>query len=129
MALPTHLATAYRRSAYTVAGLKLAVGRTSHGLDGLLAGLGAREAVLITAWNPASHRKPRAWNTRRMAELRHRLGTTPALPASGALHRWAEDHLLVTGDRRRLAVLARLFGQSAMVGLKRGQGPKLLPLI
>ena len=127
--LPHHLATAYRRAAYTVAGLDLVVGRRSRALDGLLAGMSARDAVLITAWNPASRRMPPDWNARKMAALRHRLGSTPSLPASSAGAAWFEDQLLVVGDRRRLAVLARLFGQAAMVGLRRGQGVRLLPLV
>jgi hypothetical protein len=129
MALPDHLSRAYRRSRYSVAGLSLSVGRRSVALDGLLAGMGVRNAVLITAWNPASRRMPLRWNERMMAALRHQLGTTPALPASGAWHKWAEDHLLVIGDRRRLAVLARRFGQSAIIGLKIGQDVRLLPLV
>jgi hypothetical protein len=129
MALPDHLSRAYRRSRYSVAGLSLSVGRRSGALDGLLAGMGVRDAVLITAWNPASRRMPLRWNERMMAALRHQLGTTPALPASGAWHDWAEDHLLVIGDRRRLAVLARRFGQSAIIGLKIGQDVRLVPLV
>jgi hypothetical protein len=37
--------------------------------------------------------------------------------------------LLVPGDRRRLAVLGRLFRQAALVGLRRGQDVRLLPLV
>ena len=129
MAIPAHLASAYRRSRYTVAGLDLAVGRRSTGLDGLLAGLGARHAVLITAWNPASQRMPPRWNARMMAALRHRLGSTPSLPAYSAAIGWAEDHLLVVGDRRRLSVLGRLFRQSALLDLRRGRDVRLLPLV
>ncbi len=128
MPLPTHLTRAYKASTYSVAGFGLRIGRRSGALDGLLSGLGVREAVLITAWNPASRRMPPGWNARRMAALRLRLGTTPALPAQGGCGAWAEDHLLVVGDRRRLAVLARAFGQSALVGLRRGQSLRLLPL-
>ena len=129
MALPTHLDTAYRRSRYQVAGLSLAVGRRSGALDGLLDGLGVRDAVLITAWNPASRRMPGGWNARMMAALRHRLGSTPFLPATGAGIGWVEEHVLVVGDRRRLTVLARLFSQAAMVGLRRGADVRLLPLV
>ena len=129
MALPAHLATAYRRARYSVAGLDLVVGRRSSALDGLLAGMSAREAVLITAWNPASRRMPPDWNTKMMAALRYRLGSTPLLPATGRGNGWREEHLLVTGDRRRLAKLARLFRQAAMVGLRRGQDIRLLPLL
>ena len=128
MPLPAHLDGAYRRSRYSVAGFSLTVGRRSGALDGLLAGMGARHAVLITAWNPASRRMPRHWNARMMAALRHRLGSTPALPASGAGVGWAEDHLLVIGDRRRLSVLGRLFRQAALLDLRRGHCVRLLPL-
>jgi hypothetical protein len=129
MSLPSHLAHAYRRSRYSVAGFGLTVGRRSGALDGLLSGMGAREAVLITAWNPASRRMPPQWNERRMAALRDLLGSTPSLPAYGVWAGWFEEHLLVVGDRRRLAVLARRFRQAAMVGLKRGQDVRLLPLV
>jgi hypothetical protein len=129
MALPAHLSHAYRKSRYSVAGFDIAVGRRSGALDGVLAGLGAREAVLITAWNPRSRRMPALWNDRMMAALRHRLGDTPALPACNEWRGWAENQLLVVGDRRRLAVLGRLFRQAALVGLRRGQDVRLLPLV
>ncbi len=129
MALPAHLATAYRRARYRVAGLDLAIGRRSAALDGVLTGLRARDAVLITAWNPASRRMPPGWNARMMAALRRRLGSTPCLPAAGAGAGWCEEHVLATGDRRRLAKLARLFRQAAIVVLRRGQEIRLLPLL
>jgi len=129
MALPAHLHHAYQKSRYMVAGFDLSVGRRSGKLDGLLAGLGVREAVLITAWNPRSRRMPGLWNDRMMAALRHRLGDTPALPASNEWRGWAENQLLVIGDRRRLAVLGRLFRQAALVSLRRGQDVRLMPLV
>ncbi len=129
MSLPSHLDLAYRRSRYSVAGFELVVGRRCGALDGLLAGMGVREAVLLTAWNPASRRMPRRWNDKMMAALRARLGSTPALPASGADRAWAEDCLLVAGDTRRLAALARRFRQAAVVGCRRGQQVRLLSLV
>jgi hypothetical protein len=129
MALPAHLRHAYSKSRYSVAGLELTVGRRSNALDGLLAGLGVRDAVLITAWNPRSRRMPPLWNDRMMAALRLRLGTRTALPAYNEWHGWAEHQLLVPGDRRRLTVLARLFRQAALVSLRRGQDVRLLPLV
>jgi hypothetical protein len=129
MALPAHLSRAYRHTRYSVAGFDLAIGRRSGALDGVLAGLGVRDAVLITAWNPRSRRMPKLWNERMMAALRHRLGSTPALPAYNEWRGWAEEQLLVIGDRRRLAVLGRCFRQAALVGLRRGQGVRLLPLV
>jgi hypothetical protein len=129
MALPAHLRHAYRKTRYNVAGVDLAVGRRSSALDGLLSGLGVRDAVLITAWNPRSRRMPLLWNERMMAALRLRLGETTALPAYNEWRGWAEAQLLVPGDRRRLAVLGRLFRQAALVGLRRGQGVRLMPLV
>lgn len=129
MGLPAHLEHAYRQSRYTVAGLELTIGRRSLGLDGLLQGMRARDGVLITAWNPASRRRPRGWNDRMMAALRGRLNDGAALPAHGAGPGWSEDHLLVAGDRRRLMVLARVFGQFAILGLRRGQPVRLLALL
>lgn len=129
MALPAHLRHAYQKTRYQVAGVDLAIGRRSGGLDGLLAGLGVRDAVLITAWNPRSKRMPKLWNEKMMAALRDRLGSTPALPARNEWRGWAEDQLLVIGDRCRLAVIARHFRQAALVGLRRGQELRLLPLV
>jgi len=129
MALPAHLSHAYRKSRYSVAGLDLTVGRRSSALDGLLAGMGVRDAVLITAWNPRSRRMPPPWNHRMMAALRLRLGDRTALPATNEWHGWAEGQFLVPGDRRRLTVLARLFRQAALVGVRRGQDVRLLPLV
>ena len=129
MALPTHLRHAYSKSRYNVAGVDLTIGRRSGALDGLLAGLGVRDAVLITAWNPRSKRMPRLWNEKMMAALRHRLGNTPALPAYNEWRGWAEEQLLVIGDRRRLAKIARHFRQAALVGLRRGQELRLVSLV
>jgi hypothetical protein len=109
--------------------VKLTVGRRCGALDGLLSGMGAREAVLITAWNPRSQRMPRQWNDRMMAALRDLLGTTTTLPACGVLGGWSEDHLLVVGDKRRLAKLGRRFRQAAMLGLRPGQDVRLVALI
>jgi hypothetical protein len=129
MALSAHLRHVYGKTRYHVAGLDLAIGRRSGALDGLLAGMGVRDAVLITAWNPRSRRMPRLWNEKMMAALRDRLGSTPALPAHNEWRGWAEQQLLVAGDRRRLAVIARHFRQAALVGLRRGQELRLLPLV
>ena len=126
--LPPHLASAYRASTYSVAGIDLRIGRLSRDLDGLLAGMHTRSAALITAWNPRSRRLPLRINERRMAELRHRLGRSTQLPATGGTRTWKEAHLLVPGDLRRLKVLARLFRQNAIVALASGRAPRLVEL-
>jgi hypothetical protein len=62
---------------------------------------------------------------RRLADhlRRHRV-----LPAHGRLRRWHEEQLLVAADRRRLAVLGRRFGQSAIVVLRLRQTVRLVLL-
>ncbi len=126
--LPPHLASAYRASTYSVAGIDLRIGRPSRRLDGLLAGMRTRDAALITAWNPRGTRLPVRINERRMAELRHRLGRSTQLPATGGTRTWKEAHLLVPGDLRKLKTLARLFRQNAIVALTSGRAPRLVEL-
>jgi len=47
-------------ASYRAAGLDLRIGRRSRGLDGVLHGMNTRQAVLITACNPRSRRRPKA---------------------------------------------------------------------
>lgn len=128
MPLPAHLARAYARTLYRVAGIDLRIGRPSRALDGLLGGLGTTEAVFVTAWNPQGRRAPAGVNERRMATMRTRLGQVTSLPAEGASRGWSEAHLLVAADPRRLATIARLFRQNAIVILQRGRAPRLADL-
>ena len=128
MPLPQHLATAYRASTYSVAGIDVRIGRLSRRLDGVLAGMNTRSAALITAWNPHGVRLPLRINERRMAALQHRLGRRTQLPATAGTRHWKEAHLLVPGDLRPLTGLARLFRQNAIVALARGRAPRLVDL-
>ena len=127
MSLPAHLAHAYRRSRYSVAGFGLTVGRRSGALDGLLSGMGAREAVLITAWNPRSRRMPPGWNARMQRRLRQAVRRYFILTASGGARGWTEDHLLVLMPAAQAVVLARRFNQNAIVMMRRGQPAYLNP--
>jgi hypothetical protein len=145
-ALPPALAAAYRRTDYTAEGGRVVarIGRRSASADALLRRLGARQGGFVTAWNPFSRRMPRGWNERMLARLRaraRRLGpivegwgqgrdpipgrrrhTRP--PPAGA---WAERHLLVAADPRRVLVLGRRFRQNAIVALRAGAPARLLP--
>ena len=89
---------AYLRTAYEAGGVVVRIGRRSAAMDALLRG---RHAAFITAWNPMSRRRPRGW---------------------------AERHLLVAGDPRALAVLARRFRQAAVVAVAPGRAARLVML-
>jgi hypothetical protein len=132
-----HLLRAYRVSAYRAAGLDLRIGRRNVALDGLLAGMGARQAVLITACNPRSRRMPPGWNARMMARLHAKLSRRTAYPAEsgpaasqGHVRAWSwhESQFLAACPEAWAACVARLFRQNALVALRPGRAPRLLAL-
>jgi hypothetical protein len=120
------LLRAYRDTHYEAAGVAIRIGRRDPALDALLRELLGRQGGLMTAWNPASRRLPDGVNRRRQLRLREHLRRARCVPAHGHLRRWREDKLLVAADPRRLAVIARRFGQSAIVALRVGQPARLL---
>jgi hypothetical protein len=101
------LLRAFRATRYEAAGRVVRIG-ARHDLP--LAG----PAGFITAWNPLSRRMPPGWNARMQERLR---ALAPAILAEGfgRGRGWAEAHLLVAADPRRIAVLARRFRQHAVV--------------
>jgi hypothetical protein len=113
------LQAVYRRTPYSAVGQPIRIGRRSRAVDGLLAGMGLREAVLVTAWNPHSHRMPLAWNERMMRRLRDRLGSYTILPAESGRGLWRESQLLVGAPAASVAAAGRQFRQNAMVRLRR----------
>ena len=124
--MPPALLGAYRRTRYSAAGVVVRIGRPVP--DALLASVGAREAVLVTAWNPLSRKMQDGWNARMQRRLAERLRRFVVLPADGALGRWLEAHVLVGADARRMIRLARVFRQRAVVVLRRGQRARLVVL-
>jgi hypothetical protein len=126
--MPPYLATAYRRSRYQAAGVDLRIGRRSRALDGLLAGMGARQAVLITAGNPHGRRAPAVWNARMMARLHAALARRTAYPGESGTGLWLEQHFMAAGPEAWMKRLGRHFRQVAIVRLRPGQAPCLLPL-
>jgi hypothetical protein len=122
------LAGAYARTAYEAAGAVARIGRRSPALDRLLRRLGARQGGFVTAWNPLSRRMPRGWNDRMLARLRQAARRLPLAEGLGRGQGWAERHLLVAADPRRVAVLARRFRQNAIVVVRLG-GPARLRLL
>jgi hypothetical protein len=103
---------AYRRTAYEAGGVVVRIGRLSPAMDALL---GRSRAGFVTAWNPMSRRMPRGWNQRMLARLRQAARGRIIAEGWGTARGWAERHLLVAGDPRRLVVLARRFRQAAIV--------------
>ncbi len=95
-------------------------------MDALLEAHDIREGVLVTAWNPAGRRLPEAVNRRRAARLAERLRGLRALPGVNGEGRWREESLLVLAcTPRRVEALGRLFGQDAVVLLRRGARTRL----
>lgn len=95
-------------------------------MDALLDAHGARAGVLVTAWNPGGRRLPEAVNRRRAAQLAERLRGLRALPGINGEGRWREESLLVlTSAPKRVETLGRLFGQDAVVLLRRGVRARL----
>jgi hypothetical protein len=127
--LAPHLARAYQAALYRAAGLDLRIGRRSHGLDGLLHGMNARQAVLITACNPRSKRMPRNWNARMMARLHAALSRRTAYPAESGHGSWREAQFLAACPEAWAAHLARHFRQNTLVALRPGRAPRLLVLV
>jgi hypothetical protein len=119
------LLSAYRATEYRVGGIALRIGRTSARLDALLARLLTRNAVLITAYNPRSHRMSARWNERAMARLASLLRNRTVLAAQSGQGAWQEQQFLVVGAVAWAARLARRFGQNAIVLLARGRPPVL----
>ncbi len=103
---------AYLRTEYEAGGVVVRIGRRSAAMDALLAG---RSAAFVTAWNPMSRRMPRGWNDRMLARLRAAARGRVLAEGWGSARGWAERHLLLAGDPRALALLARRFRQAAIV--------------
>jgi hypothetical protein len=69
---------------------------------------------------------PRGWNTRMQAKLREAARGLVLAEGWGRGRAWAEHHLLLAGDSRRVAVLARRFRQHAAVVVAPGRPARLL---
>ncbi len=119
------LLRAYARTAYAAAGAVDRIGRRSPVLDMLLRRMGVRQGGFITAWNPYSRAMPDGWNARMQRCLAEATRRVPALAGQGSGRGWAEDHLLVGADPRRIRRLARRFRQSAIVTIRCGAPARL----
>ncbi|MBW6398068.1 DUF3293 domain-containing protein [Roseomonas sp. HJA6] len=123
------LARGWRISVYEAAGAEARLGRRSAPVDALLAAARVRQGAFIGAWNPMSRAMPRGWNDRALARLR-RVARMPVLEGTGHAARppWAEEHLLMLGDPRRIAMLARRFRQHAILRVRLRAPSRLLVL-
>jgi hypothetical protein len=120
------LRAAFRRTGYEAGGVVVRIGRRSGAMDALLRRRGARAAGFITAWNPFSRPMPPGWNLRLQARLREAARGAVLAEGWGRGHGWAEHHLLLAGDPRRIAVLGRRFRQHAVVTFSPGRPARLL---
>jgi hypothetical protein len=121
--LPPSLLRAYRLTGYQAEGVAIRIGLRVP--DALFAGMHARTATLVTAWNPLSRRMPKGWNDRMQRRLRERLRRFVVRDAEGSLYRWREEMLLVGGDPRPVLRLAARFRQHGVVSLRTGQKARL----
>jgi hypothetical protein len=117
---------AYARTDYEADGVVARIGRRSPALDALLRRHGARRAAFVTAWNPWSRPMPRGWNDRMLARLRAAAQGRVLAEGEGRGKGWAERHLLVAGDPRWIAALARRFRQHAIVAVAPEHPPRIL---
>ena len=126
------LARGWRITDYGAAGAAVRQGRRSRGIDRLLVAAGLRCGAFVGARNPLSRRRPMAWNTAMLDRLRAlaRRARIACHDGAGRAARpaWAEEHLLLLGDRRRCMVLARRFRQHAILLVRLRATSRLLVL-
>jgi hypothetical protein len=120
------LLSAYRKTAYRVAGIVVCIGQRCAAMDRLLAGRRVREAAFITAHNPFSRRMPRGWNDRMQSRLAESLAGRMPVTATGSWQRWSEAHFVVFGNWRPTLRMARRFRQNGIVIIRLRQPASLL---
>jgi hypothetical protein len=126
--LTPRLLRAWRATDYVVGAVAVRIGRRSTAMDALLARMGMRAGVFVTAWNPLSRLMPPGWNRRMQRSLVERLRRFVWVQADGSLRRWHEAHMLVMGDPRPVLRLARLFRQRGVVVVTRHRAARLIVL-
>lgn len=116
---------AYRASTYVAGGIEIRIGQRPPPIPARWAG---RSLVLLSACNPGGRRRPDGWNRRRMMALRAALHRVSIAEGEGRLDTWSEPLLLAAMAPRRGIVLARRFGQNAIVVLPRDRAARLVLL-
>ena len=120
------LRAAFLRTTYEAGGIACHVGARNAAVDALLHARCLRSAGFVTAWNPFSRPMPPGWNRRFQARLREAARGAVLAEGWGRGRGWAEHHLLLASDPRRIAVLARRFRQHAVVTVRPGHPARLL---
>ncbi|WP_237215047.1 DUF3293 domain-containing protein [Falsiroseomonas oryziterrae] len=120
------LRAAYARTDYEAGGIATRIGRRSADLDVLLRRHRVRHAGFVTAWNPFSRPMPRGWNERMLGKLREAARGRVLGEGWGRGRGWAERHLVIAGDPRWIAHLARRFRQHALVMVAPGQPARIV---
>nr|WP_246387500.1 DUF3293 domain-containing protein [Gluconacetobacter sacchari] len=119
-------ARAYRRSLYRAGGIAIRVGQRPMADDpGAPAWWRHGDVVFVSAANPGGRRRPEGWNRRRMRVLAGHVAGCELHEGEGRLGQWSEPLLAVRLPLARGRVIARRFGQNAVV-LVRGGGPARL---
>ena len=124
---------AYRRTAYRVASHTLHIGQRLKSWP-----FAQDDLILIGACNPGGKAQDEGRNRRAMADLQHRLSSMTSKPClgNGAGHavlqgvgrwkRWCEPFFAVSIPVGKARGLGRLFGQNALVHVRRGQKARLI---
>jgi hypothetical protein len=120
------LLKAYRQTCYEVCGIEIRIGRRSTAMDAMLLSHRSIEAVIITAYNPFSRKKPPGWNQRMQVRLAEATRRRSVLAGKGSWREWSEAHLVVFGVSRSMRPIARRFRQYGIVILRRRQPAHLL---
>jgi hypothetical protein len=129
MSITPRQRAAYLRTAYRAGTRAEArIGRRSSSVGAVLKKLRVRQGGFVTAQNPFSRPMPPGWNERALTRLRAAARRLPMVEGEGVFRRWRERHLLIGGDPRRLAVLARRFLQNAVVVVRIGAPARLKEL-
>jgi hypothetical protein len=105
----------YRRTHYEVDGISFRVGRRCPAMDPLLRENRVRVGAFISAQNPRSRLRPKAWNDNAHRRLTADLRRKITLPGFGAMGRWAETHTLVFGSVAYVVKLAHKYRQNVIV--------------
>lgn len=122
-------ARAYRRSLYRAGGMSARVGHRPVADDPAAPAWWRRGDVLfVSAANPGGRRRPDGWNRRRMDALAACLAGCEIHDGEGRLGQWAEPLFAVRLKLARGRVIARRFGQNAVL-LVRDGGPARLVLL
>ncbi|WP_025841183.1 DUF3293 domain-containing protein [Asaia platycodi] len=119
---PTPVARkAYRQTSYAIGPVILRIG-----VRPICWPFEAQPFVLIGACNPSGLRLSDTQNARRMQHPRARLGTARVLNGEGRWRGWSEPFFAAALPMAKARVLARIFGQNALVHVSPGRPLRLV---